>query len=127
MNIFIANLSFKVENEDLSQIFEEYGQVKSAVVIKDKFTGRSKGFGFVEMESEEEAKRAIEELNGAQFDGKEIAVSEARPRTEGGSRDSRGGGGGFNRGGGGGGFNRGGGSRGGSREGGYGDRGSRRY
>ena len=80
------------------------------------------------MESEEEAKRAIEELNGAQFDGKEIAVSEARPRTEGGSRDSRGGGG-FNRGGGGG-FNRGGGgggSRGGSRDGGYGDRGSRRY
>lgn len=83
MNIFISNLSFRVQSEDLKQIFEEYGEVSSAKVITDKMTGRSRGFGFVEMDREEEARAAIEELNGADFDGKLISVSEARPRPEG--------------------------------------------
>jgi RNA recognition motif-containing protein len=90
MNIFISNLSFRVKNEDLKQIFEEYGEVSSAKVITDKLTGRSRGFGFVEMNRDEEAQAAIEELNGADFDGKVISVSEARPRPEGEQRRSGG-------------------------------------
>jgi RNA recognition motif-containing protein len=90
-NIFVANLSFKVTDEDLKQAFEEYGKVTSARVITDKFTGRSRGFGFVEMTNDDEAKKAIDELNNAEFDGKVIAVSVAKPKTE--RRDSRPGGG----------------------------------
>ncbi len=95
MNLFISNLSFRVDDEDLKQLFEEYGEIKSAKVITDKITSRSRGFGFVELQDDKEAKRAIEELNGAEFDGKVIAVAEARPRTDkkpGGYNDSRRGG-----------------------------------
>ncbi|EGJ71637.1 RNP-1 like RNA-binding protein [Bacteroides coprosuis DSM 18011] len=82
MNIFIGSLSFNVNDEGLAEIFEPYGAVTSARVIKDKFTNRSKGFGFVEMEDDEAATKAINELNGAEVDGRPIAVSEARPREE---------------------------------------------
>lgn len=116
MNIFISNLSFQVKDEDLKQIFDEYGEVSSAKVITDKLTGRSRGFGFVEMNSQEEAKAAIEGLNGADFDGKVITVSEARPRPEGDRRPSGGGG---NRGGYGGGRGNSGGSGGGGGDRGY--------
>ncbi|MDR0560469.1 MAG: RNA-binding protein [Prevotellaceae bacterium] len=80
-NIFVSNLSFRLKNEDLQEIFEEYGEVISAKIIKDKITGRSRGFGFVEM-PDEAADEAIETLNGAELDGKTISVSEARPKTE---------------------------------------------
>lgn len=82
MNIYISNLSYNVNNDDLRELFEDYGQVSSAKVITDKFSGRSRGFGFVEMENEEEGKKAIEELNQAEYDGKVISVAVARPRTE---------------------------------------------
>jgi RNA recognition motif-containing protein len=104
MNIYISNLSYNVNDGDLRELFEEYGQVSSAKVITDKFSGRSRGFGFVEMASDEEGKKAIEELNQAEFDGKVISVAVARPRTDdhgsaGGKRPfsgQRGGSGGFN-------------------------------
>ena len=82
MNIFISNLDFKVQSEDLNEIFAEYGDVTSAKVITDKFTGRSRGFGFVEMSDEEAGKKAIEELNEAEYAGKTINVAVAKPRTE---------------------------------------------
>jgi RNA recognition motif-containing protein len=82
MNIFISNLSFRVNDEDLKQLFEEYGEITSARVITDKYTGKSRGFGFVEMSSEESAKKAIEELDRAEYDGKVITVSVARPKTD---------------------------------------------
>jgi RNA recognition motif-containing protein len=82
MNIFVSNLSFRISDDDLKSLFEEYGAVKSAKVITDKFSGRSRGFGFVEMDAEEEANKAIEELNQADYDGKTIQVSVAKPRTE---------------------------------------------
>ena len=96
-NIFVSNLSFRINDEDLKQAFADYGAVTSAKVIKDNFSGRSRGFGFVEMTNDEEAAKAIEELNNAEFDGKVMTVSEARPKTDrkpGGFSDSRGGGGG---------------------------------
>ena len=106
MNIYIANLSYDTDAEGLQQLFEAYGKVTSANVITDRETGRSRGFGFVEMPDETEARKAIDELNEAVFDGNTINVNVARPKTE----RSSGGGGRFNRGGGGGGgFNRGGG------------------
>lgn len=80
MNIFVSNLSFKVVDEDLRNLFEEYGEVQSAKVIIDRETGRSKGFGFVEMPDDEAAKKAIEELHQAEYDGKIINVNEAKPR-----------------------------------------------
>ena len=95
-NIFVSNLSFRINDEDLKQAFADYGAVTSAKVIKDNFSGRSRGFGFVEMTNDEEAAKAIEELNNAEFDGKVMTVSEARPKTDrkpGGFSDSRGGGG----------------------------------
>ena len=95
MNIFVASLSYQVSEADLRELFEEYGAVSSAKIITDRETGRSKGFGFVEMDDDSEGQRAIEELNGAEFDGRTLAVSVARPRTE---RPR--GGGGYNRGGG---------------------------
>jgi RNA recognition motif-containing protein len=82
MNIFISNLSFRINDEDLRQLFEEYGDITSAKVIIDKYTGKSRGFGFVEMSSDESAKKAIEELDRAEYDGKVITVSVARPKTE---------------------------------------------
>jgi RNA recognition motif-containing protein len=121
MNIFVGSLPFSLEEAELKGFFEEYGEVTSARIITDKFSGRSKGFGFIEMPIEEEAKKAIEELNGAEVDGRSIVVNESIEKPKDGTR--RPGGGGFNRGGGGG-FNRGGGGdRGGYNRGGGGDRG----
>lgn len=102
MNIYVGNLPFNVEEEDLKKIFEEYGEVVSAKVITDKFTGKGKGFGFVEMKNDDEAKTAIEELNNAEVGGRNIKVNESQPRpagSGGGGRDGRDrrGGGGFNR------------------------------
>ena len=97
MNIFVAGLSYQINDADLKELFEEYGTISSAKIITDRDTGRSKGFGFVEMDNEAEAQRAIEELNDAEYDGRTLAVSVARPRTE---RPQGGGGGGYNRGGG---------------------------
>ena len=99
MNIYVSNLSYGTSAESLQQLFAEYGEVSSANVITDRETGRSRGFGFVEMPDDAEAQKAIDELNETDFEGKTINVSVARPRTE------RTGGGGFNRGGGGG-YNR---------------------
>jgi RNA recognition motif-containing protein len=118
MNIYIGNLNYKVRENDLQQLLAEYGEITSVKVIMDRETGRSKGYGFIEMADEEAGNKAIEELNGAEVDGKTLSVSVARPRTEA-PRRSFGGGG--NRGGGYGGGNRGGGySGGGNRGGGYG-------
>jgi len=120
MNIYVSNLSYSTTAESLQQLFAEYGEVTSANVITDRETGRSRGFGFVEMPEDTDGQKAIEELNETDFEGKTINVSVARPRTErsgggggfnrgGGGGFNRGGGGGYNRGGGGGGYNRGGG------------------
>lgn len=82
MNIYVSNLSFAVQDEDLMSYFAEYGEVTSAKVIMDKYTNRSKGFGFVEMSDDEAAKKAIAELDGATVDGRSIKVSVAKPREE---------------------------------------------
>ena len=102
MNIYVGNLDFKIDETDLKEIFEEYGSVSEAKIITDKYSGRSKGFGFVTMENSAEAKKAIEELNGASVEDRNIVVNEALPKKE---NDSRGGfrgnnnrGGGYNRG-----------------------------
>ncbi len=115
-NLYVGNLSYKVTDDDLKSNFSEAGEVVSATIIKDKFSGQSKGFGFVEMKTEEAAEEAIKKFNGGTLDGKTITVNEARPKKEfgaggGGHRGggNRGGGGGFNRGGRSGGGNRGGG------------------
>jgi len=83
MNIFIANLNFKVQSEKLQEIFGEYGDVSSAKIITERETGRSKGFGFVEMPNDNEATRAIEDLDGVEIEGKTIVVKKAKPREEG--------------------------------------------
>jgi len=103
MNIYIGNLANEVTEEDLKQAFETFGQVESVNIIKDKYTNRSKGFGFVEMASKAEGQSAIDGLNGKELKGKAVTVNEARPRTE-----SRGRGGGYGSGGGGRGGGRGG-------------------
>ena len=112
MNIYVGNLSWSMTDEDLNSLFTEYGTVSSAKILKDKMNGRSKGFGFVEMEDEEAAKNAIASLNETEHQGRKLIVNESQPRAEG-DRPKRsfGGGGGGNRGGGGygGGGNRGGG------------------
>ena len=82
MNIYVGILDFKVDENDLRALFEPYGEVSSARVITDKYRGRSKGFGFVEMENEAEAKAAIEDLNGSTHENREIVVNEARPKKE---------------------------------------------
>ena len=110
-NLYVGNLSFKVTDEDLKTNFSEAGEVASASIIKDKFTGQSKGFGFVEMKTEEGATQAIQKFNGGMLDGKAITVNEARPKKDFGG-GNRGGGGGY-RGGGGGNRGGGGGNRGG--------------
>ena len=118
MNIFIAGLSYNISDSDLAELFTEYGEVTAARVVTDRETGRSKGFGFVEMTEDEAGNAAIAALNEAEVDGRKLAVSVARPKEDA-PRRSYGGGG--NRGGGyGGGGNRGGGYGGGNRGGGYG-------
>ena len=83
MNIYVGNLDYKVNENDLEEVFEEYGPVSSVNVITDKFSGRSKGFGFVEMENREDAMKAIKGLDGASLDNRKLVVNEARPkRTE---------------------------------------------
>ena len=88
MNIYISNLSFDVNDSDLKELFEEYGTVSSAKVITDRYTGKSRGFGFVEMDDNTHAQQAIDDLNQAEFDGKTINVSVAKPRTERSNRNS---------------------------------------
>lgn len=83
MKIFVGSLPFKTTNEELKDLFGAYGTVESATVIMDKYTGRSRGFAFVEMPNDEEAKNAIMELNGHQLDGRTLVVNEARAREEG--------------------------------------------
>jgi RNA recognition motif-containing protein len=82
MNIFVAGLSYQITDADLKELFEEYGDVSSAKIITDRETRRSKGYGFVEMPNDGEGNRAIEELNDAEYDGRTLSVSVARPRTE---------------------------------------------
>jgi RNA recognition motif-containing protein len=114
MNLYVSNLGFHVSDDDLRNLFSAYGTVTSAKVITDRETGKSRGFGFVEMPVDEEGKKAIAGLEGKEVEGRSISVSVARPKTEGGG--GRGGyGGGGNRGGGGYGGNRGGGGYGGNR------------
>ena len=112
MNIYVGNLPFSTTSESLNTLFSRFGTVGSANVATDRETGRSRGFGFVEMDDAEEAKRAIQELDGTDIDGRRVTVNEARPRTD------RPRGGGDRRGGGGGGY----GNRSGSSGGGYGNR-----
>ena len=122
MNIYVGNLSWNLKDQDLANLFTPYGEVASAKIVMDKFTQRSKGFGFVEMANDEQAQAAIAQLNGSEVDGRNLVVNESRPKEEGGGGGYKkpGGGGGFNRGGGGGGFNRGGGGGGGFNRGGSG-------
>lgn len=82
MNIYISNLSFGTTDADLNRLFAAFGEVASAKVVMDKFTNRSKGFGFVEIHDETAAKKAIAELNGSMMDGRSLIVNEARPRKE---------------------------------------------
>ena len=103
MNIFVGSLPFSIDEADLRESFEAYGTVNSVKIITDKFTGRSKGFGFVEMENDTEAEKAIQELNGATVEGRAIVVNKSEPKPEGERRtfnNNRSGGGG-----GGGGYN----------------------
>jgi RNA recognition motif-containing protein len=80
MNIYVGNLDFKVNENDLKEIFEEYGTVSSSNIIIDKYSGKSKGFGFVTMEDMAEASNAIKELNGATLENREMVVNEAKPK-----------------------------------------------
>jgi RNA recognition motif-containing protein len=115
MKLYVGNLSFQTSSDDLQQLFGQAGTVESASVVEDRETGRSRGFGFVEMSSAEEGQAAIQQFNGKEFNGRNLTVNEARPR------ENRGGGGGGGRGGYGG--NRGGGGGGRGGYGGGGDRG----
>ena len=103
MKIFVGNLPFSIGETELNDLFAQKGAVDSVTLMRDKDTGRSRGFAFVEMPSEEEAQKAIKELNAFAIEGRNLTVNEARPKVE-----RHGDGGGFHRGGGGGGFNRGG-------------------
>ena len=85
MNIYVGNLSYSVTSEDLRKAFEPFGAVSTANVVTDKFTGQSKGFGFVEMSNKAEGEAAIKELDGVDLKGRSVRVNEARPRTEGSS------------------------------------------
>jgi len=90
--LYVGNLSFRVSSEDLQEHFSQAGSVESANIVMDRETGRSRGFGFVEMSTEEDANNAIAQFNGQEYDGRNMVVNEARPREEGGG--NRGGGGG---------------------------------
>ena len=94
INIFVSNLSFKADEDSLKQLFQNYGEVNSCKIITDKFTGKSRGFGFVEMKNDEDGQKAIDGLNESEFDGRNISVSVAKPRTEGGGGNKNFGGGG---------------------------------
>ena len=120
MNIYVGNLSWNLKDQELSNLFASHGEVISAKIVNDKFTNRSKGFGFVEMANDEQAQAAIAALNGTEVDGRNIVVNESRPKPEGGGsggsgfkKRSFGGGGGGYGGGGGGGYKGGGGGGGG--------------
>lgn len=109
MNIYVGNLSWNLKDQDLSNLFASHGEVVSAKIVTDKFTNRSKGFGFVEMSNDEQALAAITALNGTEVDGRNIVVNESRPKPEGEGFKKRsfgggGGGGGYKGGGGGGGY-----------------------
>ncbi|HYE66249.1 MAG TPA: RNA-binding protein [Pyrinomonadaceae bacterium] len=118
MKLYVGNLAFQTSSEDLQQLFAQAGTVESASVVEDRETGRSRGFGFVEMASKEEGQRAIEQFNGKELNGRNLNVNEARPREDrgggrggfGGNRNGGGGRGGFGRGSSGGGRNFGGGN-----------------
>ena len=109
--LYVGNLSFQTSSEELQQLFAQAGTVESAAVVEDRDTGRSRGFGFVEMATKEEAAAAIEQFNGKELNGRNLTVNEARPREDRGNRGGGGGRGGF------------GGGRGGGRGGGGGGRG----
>ena len=110
MNLYVGNLSREVTEDELRKAFEAFGQVTTASIIKDRYSGESRGFGFIEMATKTEAQAAITGLNGTSLKERTLSVSEARPRTEGGGRGGGGGGGSYGRGGGGGGsYGRGGG------------------
>jgi cold-inducible RNA-binding protein len=115
--LYVGNLSFQTTSDELREHFSQAGNVESASVVEDRMTGRSRGFGFVEMSTAEEAAAAIEQFNGKDFGGRNLTVNEARPRTDrgpgggGGYGGNRGGGGGYGGGGGGGGYGGGGGRR----------------
>jgi len=94
--LYVGNLGYGVSDSDLTKLFEPHGTVESAQVIMDRETGRSKGFGFVEMKSDQEAQAAVTALNGQESNGRQLTVNEARPRTEGG-RGGSGGRGGYGR------------------------------
>jgi uncharacterized membrane protein YgcG len=111
--LYVGNLKYTATSEHLQELFEQYGTVTSAQVLSDRETGRSRGFGFVEMANDDEAMAAIESLDGQDHDGRRLTVNEARPRTSGGASGGGGGGGGYRGGGGGGGGYRGGGGYGG--------------
>ena len=100
MNIYVGNLLFDVTESDLKALFEPFGQVTEIRLVMDKFTGKSKGFGFIEMPSKEEAEKAIEGLNGKDMKGRAMTVNEAKPKTDRGGSGGRGGRGGFGGGGG---------------------------
>src|SRR5215212_11088575 len=116
MNIYVGNLSWGLKDQDLANMFTPFGEVASAKIVMDKFTQRSKGFGFVEMPNDEQAQAAIAQLNGSEVEGRNLVVNESRPKEEGGGGFKKrggfggyrgggsGGGGGYNRGGGGGGY-----------------------
>jgi RNA recognition motif-containing protein len=95
VNIYVGNLSREVTEDELRKEFEAFGQVTSVNIIKDRYSGESRGFGFVEMSTKSEAQAAINGLNGTSLGERTLSVSEARPRTEGGGRRPFGGGGGF--------------------------------
>jgi RNA recognition motif-containing protein len=132
MNLYVSNLPYSTTDDELRELFEPYGEVSSAVVIRDRETGRSRGFGFVEMPDGTHGSAAIEAMHGKPFNGRPLTVNEARPREErprfsggGGGGGYGGGGGGGNRGGYGGGGDRGGYGGGGGNRGGYGGGGNR--
>ena len=89
--MYVGNISFDAKEEDLRKLFSEYGEIESIKIIKDQFTERSRGFGFIEMVDERDAKRAIEGLNGKDFMGKTLTIAEARPQQRRGFQDRRGG------------------------------------
>ena len=98
MNIYVSNLSYSTKADSLQDLFASYGEVTSANIINDRETGRSRGFGFVEMTNDDEGQKAIDELNNTEFEGKTITVNVARPKTERSDYNNRGGnGGGYNR------------------------------
>jgi len=119
MNIYVGNLSWGLKDQDLANLFAPFGEVASAKIVMDKFTQRSKGFGFVEMPNDEQAQAAIAQLNGSEIEGRNLVVNESRPKEEGSGGGFKkrsfggGGGGGYKKGGGGGGY------RGGNGGGGY--------